>query len=125
MSKNKIKVFFDNNCGLCAKEIKHYKKIAPENIFEWIDILTQPEELAKYNLDTDTALREIHVLDRNNTVYLGVDAFVIIWQEINNWKLLATIIQLPIINHMTKFIYKIFAKWRYERLGYCNIQTNK
>jgi len=33
-----ITVFYDGQCGLCLKEINHYKKIAPPNIFEWKDI---------------------------------------------------------------------------------------
>ncbi|MDE4992647.1 DCC1-like thiol-disulfide oxidoreductase family protein, partial [Francisella tularensis] len=33
-----IIVFYDGKCGLCTKEKNHYKKIAPKNIFRWIDI---------------------------------------------------------------------------------------
>lgn len=116
---NKIKVFFDNNCGLCSKEINHYKQISPPNTFEWIDILTEQDTLAKHNLDVTTALKEIHVLDKDNNFQLGVDAFITIWQEMNNWKHLAIIIRLPLIYQFTKLLYSIFAKWRFNRLGYC------
>ena len=33
----KIKVFFNNSCYVCRKEINHYKNICKDN-FNWIDI---------------------------------------------------------------------------------------
>ena len=40
-----IKVFYDGKCGLCSKEINYYKKISPDNLFEWYDIATNPKAL--------------------------------------------------------------------------------
>ena len=33
-----ITVFYDGKCGLCNKEIDHYRKISPVGIFHWQDI---------------------------------------------------------------------------------------
>ena len=33
-----ITVFYDGKCGLCNKEIDHYRKISPGGIFHWQDI---------------------------------------------------------------------------------------
>ena len=35
-----ITVFYDGKCGLCNKEIDHYRKISPVGIFNWQDITT-------------------------------------------------------------------------------------
>ena len=35
---NMITVFYDGKCGLCSKEINHYRKVAPSGIFSWQDI---------------------------------------------------------------------------------------
>ena len=40
-----ITVFYDGKCGLCSKEINHYRKIAPSNIFNWQDITESADEL--------------------------------------------------------------------------------
>ena len=45
-----IKVFYDGKCGLCAKEINHYKEIAPQGIFEWVDVTESPKRLEQYNI---------------------------------------------------------------------------
>ena len=41
----KISVFYDGKCGLCDKEISHYKKIAPPEIFNWQDITVCDKQL--------------------------------------------------------------------------------
>ena len=40
-----ITVFFDGKCGLCSKEISHYRKIAPDGIFIWQDITKSADDL--------------------------------------------------------------------------------
>ncbi|AJI53288.1 hypothetical protein LA55_378 [Francisella philomiragia] len=100
-----IKVFYDGKCGLCSKEINHYKNIAPENIFEWIDITEISEEsLNKENLDTLSCLKLFHVKDNEGNFHTGVDAFIIIWSQLNKWKKLATIIKLLLIYSFAKII---------------------
>ena len=45
--KNLVTVFYDGKCGLCSKEINHYRKIAPENVFDWQDITENQAKLNK------------------------------------------------------------------------------
>ncbi|MBK2028282.1 DUF393 domain-containing protein [Francisella noatunensis] len=118
-----IKVFYDGKCGLCSKEINHYKNIAPENIFEWLDITEIFEEsLNKENLDTLSCLKLFHVKDNEGKFHTGVDAFIIIWSQLNKWRKLATIIKLPLIYGFAKIIYSLFAKWSFNRLTHCKIK---
>lgn len=118
-----IKVFYDGKCGLCSKEINHYKNIAPENIFEWIDITEISEEsLNKENLDTLSCLKLFHVKDNEGKFHTRVDAFIIIWNQLNKWRKLATIVKLPLIYSFAKIIYSLFAKWRFNRLTHCKIK---
>ena len=44
-----ITVFYDGKCGLCSKEINHYKKIAPQGIFNWQDITECDKELVRFS----------------------------------------------------------------------------
>ena len=59
-----ITVFFDDKCGLCSKEIAHYKKIA-SNEFEWIPISTDKGRLKKYGIETVDALKLLHVVEKD------------------------------------------------------------
>ena len=47
-----ITVFYDGKCNLCSKEIKYYKSIAGENVFNWFDIANDP----KYQIRKTTAI---------------------------------------------------------------------
>ncbi len=77
-----IKVFYDGKCGLCSKEINHYRKIAPENIFEWIDITQSTKILKQENLDLEDTLRLLHAKDDDGKLHIGTDAFILIWRQL-------------------------------------------
>ena len=47
-----ITVFYDGKCNLCSKEIKYYKSIADENVFNWFDIANDPKHLKTINRST-------------------------------------------------------------------------
>ncbi|MFT4694597.1 MAG: putative DCC family thiol-disulfide oxidoreductase YuxK [Francisella sp.] len=116
-----IKVFYDAKCGLCSKEINHYKKIAPTGIFEWIDITQSIKIIKQENLDLENTLRLLHVKDDDGKLHIGTDAFILIWYQLKRWRILATIVSLPIIRQTANIVYKIFANWRFKRINYCDI----
>jgi predicted DCC family thiol-disulfide oxidoreductase YuxK len=65
------------------------------------------------------ALKILHVIDNNNKLHLGVDAFIIIWKNLSYWKILARIVSIPIIRQIVNITYRAFANWRFNRLTHC------
>lgn len=116
-----ITVFYDGKCGLCSKEINYYRNIAPDGVFNWQDITVSAEDLKKEGIRLCEGLKLLHAKDINGKIYIGVDAFILIWKQLKRWKLLAAIISLPLIRQATNFVYKIFASWRFKRLKHCQI----
>ena len=118
-----IIVLYDGKCGLCAKEINHYKKIVPDGIFEWQDITKTTDVLDNEGISFVDGLKSLHVKDNHGKMHSGVDAFIIIWSHIpmRHWKLLAYIVSLPIINSVARILYKKFAQWRFNNLSHCKI----
>ena len=119
-----ITVFYDAKCGLCRREINHYMRIAPIGVFEWIDITTTPEPFTKLGFSIADGLKVLHVKDTNGTIYSAVDGFMIIWQNLPKWWVLSKIVGLPIVHPIVSMIYRKFATWRFNRLGYnrCKIE---
>ena len=76
------KVFYDGKCGLCSKEINYYKKIAPKNIFEWHDIASNPKKLKEIQVSQYDALMYLHATDQKSNLKVGVDAFILIWENL-------------------------------------------
>jgi predicted DCC family thiol-disulfide oxidoreductase YuxK len=110
-----ITVYYDGKCGLCSKEINHYRKIVPDDVFNWQDITESVDDLKKEGISLSEALKLLHAKDTSGTIHIGVDAFILIWKQLKHWKILAAAISLPLIRQITNLIYRIFANWRLRR----------
>jgi predicted DCC family thiol-disulfide oxidoreductase YuxK len=120
-----IIVFYDGKCGLCSKEINHYRKIAPSNIFNWQDITESADELNKEGISLSQVLRLLHAKDSRGDIHVGVDAFILIWKQLKRWRILAFLVGLPIIRHITNAAYRIFANWRFKKLEHCQLAARQ
>ena len=120
-----IQVFYDGKCGLCIKEINYYKKISPQNIFKWNDIANNPDDLKVIKVSQYDALMYLHALDRDKNLKIGVDAFILIWDELKLWNLLSLFVKLPIIYQITKLLYNMFASYRFKKLTHCQMASQE
>jgi len=116
-----ISVFFDGKCNLCSKEIHYYRRIAPKNTFNWVDITKTPGELDKFEIKLSDGLRLMHVADSRGNIFTGVDAFIIMWKQIKYWKFLGLFVSLPIVKQIANLLYQYFADWRFNRYEHCLI----
>ena len=106
----KPEVFYNNQCSVCKLEIDHYKK---SNIpFKWIDIHSLKNKNNDLNISLKTLARRLHVKE-NEKIYVGVDAFVIIWSKIPKYRILAKLIKLPFIYQISLIFYEIIAFFLY------------
>lgn len=116
-----IQIYFDGKCGLCSKEIRYYQRIAPEGLFAWYDIATDPTPLLPLDVNQADALRRLHAKDSQNNIHIGVDAFIAIWRHLPGWRFLAAFVSVPGIRHCANFAYARFADYRFKRLPHCQI----
>ena len=116
-----ITVFYDGQCGLCNKEIDHYKKISPRGIFQWRDISNSEVALRQLGIAPIDALKLLHAVDAEKQLHIGVDAFILIWVQLKRWRLLAAFVALPVVRQMVDIGYRAFARWRFKRLKYCSL----
>lgn len=119
-----ITVFYDGKCGLCRREIHHYKKVAPTGIFDWQDITLSQDRFQSIGVSYVDGLRELHAQDKDGTLHVGVDAFLIIWQQMPRWRLLGKIVGNPLLKPVVRKVYAWFAAWRFNRLGHCQVALN-
>ena len=115
-------VYFDGKCGLCSKEISYYQKIAPKGVFEWQDIAHDASALKPLNISQADALRLLHAKDKKGEMHIGVDAFILIWNELSiGWRFLSVLAGLPMIRPILGWVYRRFASYRFARLEHCQI----
>ena len=120
-----ITVLYDGKCGLCNGEINYYKRIAEDGIFDWCDITESADALEKAGISLVQGLKQIHVIDNDHKVHMGVYAFIVIWKNLKWWSILAKFVELPIIVNIADLIYKKFANWRFNKLEHCQIAVNQ
>ena len=118
-----LTVYYDGKCGLCRREIEYYKRVAPPGEFLWKDIANDPNSLAELDVSQADALRRLHARDAAGNVYVGVAAFIAIWQVLNYWKYLALIFKLPLLRAIASVVYDRFADYRFSRLTHCQLAS--
>ncbi len=119
-----ITVYYDDQCRLCSKEIKYYQRISKSHTFRWRGISSSTEELKAAGISLTDSLKRLHAVD-NNTTHIGVDAFILIWNQLKGWKILASMISLPFIKPIIIIAYNHFADWRFKRLSHCKLPQDK
>ena len=60
------------------------------------------------NLSKKDLIRRLHII-KNNRVFKGLDAFLIVWGEIPRYKILAKFASIPVIYHLAWLIYEFIA----------------
>ena len=102
----KIKGFFNESCNICNTEINHYKKI--NKTIDWINVINNKNAYIETKLTPKKLIRRIHII-KNNKLYKGLDAFIIIWNEIPRYRFLAKFTSIPIIYQISWLIYEFIA----------------
>ena len=101
-----IKGYFNESCSICRAEINHYKKI--NNSIDWVDVINNKDALNETKLSSEDLIRRLHII-KNKKLYKGLDAFLIVWEEMPKYKLLSKFAKLPVIYHIGYLIYEFFA----------------
>ena len=104
----KINGYFNQSCKICRAEINHYKKL--NNTINWVDVISDKNALFDTKLSKKDLIRRLHII-KNNRVFKGLDAFLIVWSEIPKpkYKILAKFASIPGIYHIAWLIYEFIA----------------
>ncbi len=103
----KTKVFFNNCCNLCKKEISIYKKFSKKNlvfikIFDDEKSNNIPVEIRK------KFLRRLHVTSNGRT-FVGAEAFLEIWKQIPKFRFLYKVFKIKPLFLIIKILYEIVS----------------
>ena len=102
-----IRVYYNQKCNVCNIEISHYKKKNISNLI-WVDINTPSKDLKILGKSHKEMMRRLHVVD-DKTIYSGASAFIVLWSNLPNYKLLSKILNAPIIFQVFNIFYEFIA----------------
>lgn len=110
-----LKVFYDGNCRVCAKEIDVYRAKADSGRLIFVDIADTDFNANDYGRTDKEFQAELHVCDAEGQFFTGVDAFRKIWEALSSplYPALAKLTGLPGINDAARSGYALFARYRH------------
>ena len=106
-----MKVYYNESCNICKAEINLYKKQNIEEI-EWVDITNNIIAEKETSKNDKNLLRRLHVID-NGKVFVGAEAFLLVWKKIPKYEFLYKFFKLPVIFQIFKFTYEVIAYFLY------------
>lgn len=131
-NKAKPTVFYDGGCPLCKKEISHYMGLDRDCLIVWIDITEQDFVLKSYGISLQQAMAELHAVTDDRVVVKGIDAFLLIWNNLRFYSFLAKLVICLRLNKPLNMVYARFARWRFKKRCHtsrcgaaCELSTTK
>jgi len=114
-----VKIYYNQACGICNSEINFYKKKIKNPLFEWVNIHDNAKAYIETKKTKDQLMRRMHASVHGHLV-VGAKVFLIIWEEIDNFKILAKILGNPVIYPLFFLIYECLALPLYIKSKYFN-----
>ena len=106
-----MKVYFNNSCKICKTEIDLYKKEKIDQI-NWIDITNNKKAKIETNKNYKQLMRRLQV-EKDGKIFSGAKAFLLVWKNIPKYRILYSILSLPIIFQIFTIRYEIIAFFLY------------
>lgn len=122
-----VRVLYDGECPICVKEInflQFLQKNRPEKV-DFVDISLQGYDGAQYGgISYEKAMEEMHVIDENDQVHIGVLAFNVMYTAVGlGW--LGRLITWPYVRPLMDKAYTVFAKNRLKWTGRDECSTGR
>ena len=90
----KTEVLYNAECPVCSFESDHYAAYAKRTGLPIRFDDLNAEDRARWGLDRETAAKRLHVR-KGETLYVGIPAFIVLWQDMPRYRWLARLVGLP------------------------------
>ena len=108
-----LNVYFNSACPVCNAGINTQKQRSTACTINWKDVHQDNSLSIELGRSLSTVRKYLHVLDTNGQRYLGINAFIVLWQNSpkEQWK--AKLFSRPIIQQLAQLGYFAFANGLY------------
>ena len=111
-SKNSLKLLYDGECPICKREICILQKKDSQTKIKFVDISSKTfSPFENNNIDYNTAMSQIHAIDSQGNLLVGIPAFAIVYARCQ-LLVTSTLLRIPFIKTILKPLYTLFAKNR-------------
>ncbi len=107
-----LTVFYDGACGICRREINHYRNQDRGRRIDWVEVNRYPDRLAAHAIEYSAAIRRLHVIDADGVIQTGVQAFLSLWSELPGYRQLAGVVRVLRVEWILERAYTHLTRWR-------------
>jgi predicted DCC family thiol-disulfide oxidoreductase YuxK len=109
-----VKVYYNSACPVCKAGIASQMQKGASCEIQWADVHKNNELASEVHGELEFVRERLHVVDENEKLHVGFDAFVAIWRNspTERWK--ARILGLPLIKQLCSVAYNLFAAALYK-----------
>ncbi len=105
----KLQVYFNSACPVCNAGINSQKSKTTSCDVSWNDIHVDNRLAKEADPDIDIVRKYLHVIDNTGQKHIGIEAFIQLWQHSAHEQWKAKVFTLPIVKHVAKAFYFVFA----------------
>ncbi len=122
-SSRKLTTYYNERCPVCRAGIDAYRDSQPDDDagLAWRDINQDEAALAKQGVTRDDVWYRLHTVDESGRVLVGIDAFIVIWDELPAYRWRARLLRLPVVRQLAYLSYEALAfflyRWNLRRAG--------
>ncbi len=111
---NQTRVLYNAECPICDAEICHYRSYTDVHDLPVIYDDLNSDALADWDIQADDAAKRLHVM-ADGHLYIGIPAFIVLWNEMPRFRWLAKLIGLPGVRQLSCWTYDhVLAPWLYK-----------
>ena len=103
-----IKIYFNQSCSICNSEINYYKTKIKNPLIQWVNINDNISAYIETKKTKDQLMRRMHAMV-NGELIAGAKVFLIIWNEMAEFKTVAKIVGKPVLFQIFFVVYEIVA----------------
>jgi len=109
-----IRVFYNSACPVCNAGIKSQQKKSSISKVEYEDVHLDNDLAEQLNAPLEFVRERLHVVDENQQLQVGMDAFITIWRHSPKERWKATLFSLPGVHAVSVLGYNVFARGLYR-----------
>ena len=109
-----MKVYYNSACPVCKGGIESQMEKGASCEIQWADVHKNNELVSEVHAELESVRERLHVVDENQELHVGFDAFLAIWRNspAERWK--ARVFGLPLIKQLCRLSYNLFAAALYK-----------
>jgi predicted DCC family thiol-disulfide oxidoreductase YuxK len=128
---DKVTLFYDAKCAVCAAEIDYYRKVDVDKRLSYVDITSTNFDPSSVSIPEDRLNKYFNIQLEDGTFVEGVDSFIEIWKRIPKLNFAAKLAKYKPIHLALHLGYLVFSEVRPYLPkkdcpdGYCDVKFSK